>query len=62
MVRYPVILALYVDEILVLSNNSQMMSQGKRSLSKRFEMSDQGPVHFILGMLIKRPKEQNIVH
>ena len=53
-----VILALYVDDILLMSNSNDMMAREKESLSKRFNISDQGEVHFILGMLIQRNRKE----
>jgi len=53
-----VILALYVDDILLMSNSTDMVAREKESLSKRFNISDQGEVHFILGMLIQRDRKE----
>ena len=56
-----VILALYVDDILLLSNNTHMMKREKDSLSERFQIIDQGEAHFLLGMMIKRNRKQKIL-
>ena len=53
-----VILALFVDDILLMSNSTDMVARAKESLSKRFKISDQGEVHSILGMLIQRDRKE----
>ena len=49
-----VILAVYVDDIIPVSNDVNMRKVERESLCKEFEMVDQGEIHFILGMSIKR--------
>ena len=49
-----VILAIYVDDIMPLSNDIEMLRKEKEDMHKRFKMVDQGEAHSILGMLIKR--------
>ena len=49
-----VILAVYVDDIIPVSNDIDMLNKEKEPLCKEFEMVDQGEIHFILGMSIKR--------
>ena len=51
------ILALYVDAILLFSNSIDMLMKEKISLGKRFKVEDQGEVHYILGMSVKRNRE-----
>ena len=46
------ILAVYVDDIIPVSNNTEMLNAEKKSLCKRFEMVDNGEAEFILGMVI----------
>ena len=52
-----VILAVYVDDIIPLSNDIDMLNAEKKLLCKHFEMTDQGEIHFILGMTVKRGRE-----
>ena len=56
-----VILAIYVDDILILSNNAALSNKEKELLSQRFEIVDQGEVHHILGMSIKRHRKNHIL-
>ena len=52
-----VIIALYVDDILIISNNIEMVNEEKQLISLRFEMVDQGELHYILGMIVHRDRE-----
>eukprot|EP00794_Sanderia_malayensis_P016556 gene16556-biopygen13988 len=52
-----IILALYVDDILISSNDPQMLEAEKKSLSRRFEMQDLGDAKYCLGMLIQRDRD-----
>ena len=51
--RY-VLLAIYVDDILIASNNTSMLQKEKVQLSEKFDVVDQGEAHYILGIPIKR--------
>jgi len=46
--------ALYVDDLLLLSNSSMKLATLKQDLAKKFEMKDLGEAHFILGIQIER--------
>ena len=46
------ILCLYIDDILIASNDMSMLEKEKSELGKRFSVTDQGEVHYILGMAI----------
>lgn len=48
--------ALYVDDMLLVGNNMDLIKEVKQQLSSKFDMKDLGPTHFILGMEIKRDK------
>ena len=56
-----VILALYVDDILIASNDRNYLDHEKLILQTGFEMEDQGEANFILGMVIKRDREKRIL-
>jgi Reverse transcriptase (RNA-dependent DNA polymerase) len=45
-----VIIAIYVDDLLILSNSGNAVNQVKSKLSKRFKMTDLGEARWILGM------------
>jgi hypothetical protein len=46
----------YVDGIIPVSNDVDMLNAEKESLFREFEMVDQGEIHFVLGMSIKRDR------
>ena len=48
-----VIMGVYVDEIIPVSNNHALLKAEKAALCERFETIDQGEIHYLLGMSIK---------
>jgi transposase InsO family protein len=51
-----VLVALYVDDLLLLANSLEGLSALKKDLSKRFSMTDLGEAHYILGIQIDRDR------
>jgi hypothetical protein len=49
-----VILAVYVDDMLALSNHKPQMESLKRALASEFEIKDLGPVDYYLGIEVSR--------
>lgn len=45
---------LYVDDMLLVGNNMELIKEVKSYLSSMFDMKDLGAAHFILGIEIKR--------
>jgi hypothetical protein len=55
-------LVLYVDDMLLIGNNKEIIQDVKTQLSSKFDMRDLGAANFILGMEIKRDrKHENLV-
>ena len=52
-----VILVVYVDDIFPVSNDPAMLKSEKAALCGRFEMIDQGEIHYLPGLSIKRDRE-----
>jgi hypothetical protein len=48
---------LYVDDMLLIGNNKEIIKEVKTQLSSKFDMKDLGAANFILGMEIKRDWE-----
>lgn len=46
-----------MDDIFFLSNNTDMLMNEKISLRTRFKVEDQGEVHYVLGMSVKRNRK-----
>src|SRR3954447_6250892 len=47
---------IYVDDILIFANDTSEIEVIKHQLSERFEMTDLGEAHYILGIEIKRDR------
>jgi hypothetical protein len=47
-------LVLYVDDMLLIGNDKEIIQDVKTQLSSKFDMKDLGAANFILGMEIKR--------
>ena len=54
-------LVLYVDDILLATNDISMFHETKRFLSKKFEMKDLGDASFVLGIQIHRDRSRGIL-
>jgi len=52
-----VFLSLYVDDLLIASNDINILKEEKESLKRAFEMEDQGEIHFCLGMSVRRDRK-----
>ena len=51
------IVALYVDDIVLTGNNDKMIEEFKKDIVKKYEMSDMGLLRHFLGMEIYQDKE-----
>nr|GEV40859.1 putative zinc finger, CCHC-type [Tanacetum cinerariifolium] len=49
-----IILVLYVDDILLASNNIDLLHESKRFLSRNFDMKDLGEASYVIGIEIHR--------
>jgi hypothetical protein len=47
-----IMIALYVDDLIIASNSEKLMKETKRNLCDRFEMKDLGRLHYCLGIEI----------
>ncbi|XP_020591553.1 putative disease resistance protein RGA3 [Phalaenopsis equestris] len=59
--RKHIFLILYVDDILLATNDISMLHETKRFLSINFEMKDLGDASFVLGIQIHRDRSQCIL-
>ena len=50
------IIVLYVDDMLLIGNDRNIIKEVKSQLSSKFDMKDLGPVSFILGIQINRDR------
>ena len=51
------VLGVYVDDLVPVSNDPAMLKEEKAALCNKFEMVDQGEIHYLLGMSIKRDRK-----
>ena len=51
------LMGVYVDDIIPVLNNPALPKAEKAALCERFEMTDLGEIHYLLGMSIKRDRE-----
>ena len=51
-------MVLYVDDILLATNDIGMLHETKRFLSKKFERKDLGDASFVLGIQIHRDRSR----
>ena len=56
-----VILVLYVDDILLASNNLDMLYETKRFLSANFDIKDLGEASYVIGIEIHRDRSRGIL-
>jgi hypothetical protein len=56
-----IFLILYVDDILLASNDVSMLSETKRFLSSNFDMKDFGEASFVLGIKIHRDRRKIVL-
>ena len=46
------IVAVYVDDLIVMSTSPEKLDATKKALSERFKMKDMGPLHYCLGVSV----------
>ena len=56
-----IIMTLYVDDILMASNNLRLLETTKSWLSSKFEMKDMGEASFVLGVKILRNRPKRLL-
>ncbi|KRZ07267.1 Retrovirus-related Pol polyprotein from transposon TNT 1-94 [Trichinella pseudospiralis] len=54
------IAAIYVDDVIIASNNTARLNELKKTLAKSFEMKDMDPIHYCLGIEIKKSANGDI--
>jgi hypothetical protein len=52
-----IILVLYVDDLILTGSDSKLLNHVKTSLKKKFEMTDLGFLHYILGLQVLQTNE-----
>ena len=56
-----VIAAVYVNDFLIASNDTELLTLKKKRLRKRFDMEDQGKVHYWFSLSSKQNRKQGVL-
>lgn len=56
------ILTLYVDDAIIVSNSLSLLQETKQYLFKEFEMVDMGPLQYFLGIQVQRNMTTITIH
>ena len=56
-----VFLVLYVDDILLIGNNVELLSDLKKWLAKQFQMKDLGEASYVLGIQLIRDRKNRLL-
>ena len=54
------IIAVYADDIVLTSNDTEMLNAEKARLNEQFDMEDLGEIHYCLCMPVKRDRAAKI--
>ena len=55
------IVAVYVDDLIVITKTPEEMMRIKETLATQFKMKDMGPLHYCLGISIEPDKDQKCI-
>jgi hypothetical protein len=55
------IVALYVDDLMILSNHLPLLRKKKKQLMSTFKMKDLGEIHWFLGLEITRERQRRLI-
>ena len=57
-----IIIAVYVDDLIVMSENQEQLKDIKHCLKARFEMKDMDELHYCLGISVERSSCGREIH
>ena len=52
------IVAVYVDDLIIITKTAEQMEEVKRNLTARFKMKDLGKLHYCLGITFEQDEKQ----
>lgn len=55
------VVVLYVDDLLIAGNNAEAVERFKRDIAKKFKMTDLGNLRWLLGMEVRRNRENRVI-
>ena len=56
------IIAVYVDDLILITSELDQMRQLKQHLADQFKMKDMGPLHYLLGITVVQGEDHIAVH
>jgi hypothetical protein len=56
-----VIIAVHVDDLMIAASGKELMDKVKRELSRELDITDQGEIHWLLGIEIKRDRDNKTI-
>ena len=56
------IVAVYVDDLILMTSGLDQMVQLKEKLADQFKMKDMGPLHYLLGISVLQGEDCIIIH
>jgi hypothetical protein len=59
---YVIMLAVYVDDMIIAGNNKESMEKFKERMKAKFKMSDIGDLCYFLGIEVKRDRNKRTLH
>ena len=57
----PVIIAVYVDDILVAGRTDKIIAEVKTAIANRFDVKDMGKLHYFLGVKVVQDIEAGTI-
>lgn len=61
-IRGKIIIAVYVDDLLLVGKNTDEINSIKRALKGQFKMTDLGPCQHYLGMGVTRDRDRGLIY
>jgi len=56
------IIAVYVDDLILITSRLDQMRQLKQHLADQFKMKDMGPLHYLLGITVLQGEDHITIH
>ena len=58
----PVIIAIYVDDILIAGRTDERTAEVKAAIANRFDVNDMGNLHYFLGVKVIQDLEAGTIY
>lgn len=61
-IKEKTIIAIYVDDLIIMTDTESEMTHIKKEMSGKFKMKDMGPINFFLGVSVQRKEDSVVLH